>query len=534
MKQFHFQDFDWIGDHIHRRAQISPERKAVIDLDLDKAYTFADLENRANRLANYLVKEFDLEKRERLAFISRNRIEMFDAFFAAGKTGSIFVPYNIRLSVEELAELIRQEKPRFLFYEEDLQDKVSRLRKKVEIEQCFILNNKINQNNSKSTENVSKDINYDEIESYEERSIHQISLHLEDIHLLMHTGGTTGMPKGAKISHRAVLYNSLNEIITWNIDHTDSTHLLLPLFHTGGWNLLTLPLLQTGGRVYINRQFDPSLTLKIIEEKEITLVFGAATIFRTIAHQSEFASTDLSSVRWIMSGAAPTPREVMEKYWDKGVKFCAGYGLTEGGPNNLSIVADHMSMEQIKKKYDSVGIPFYFTEARIVDEEGEEVETGQEGELIFSGPQIFSGYWNNEEETRQTLRDGWVYTGDMARQDEDGYYYIVGRKKNMFISGGENVFPPEIEKRLYEMSEVHEACVIPVPDEKWGEVGKAIISLEEGAELSQEKILDYLQERLANYKVPKYITFVDELPKNDVGKIEASRVKEEFGEPENG
>ncbi len=521
-----FENFSWIGDHIFRRAEFSPRRLAVEDLDNENKYTYQDIELRANRLANFLTRELNLEKRERIAFLSRNRIEMFDGFFAAGKTGAIFVPYNFRLSVEELTRLISKEKPRIMFYEDVFEEKVEKLKEKVDIDHYFELSS-----SAAARDNFPSDRKYDEIENYDDTSLCQKELNWEDIHLIMHTGGTTGLPKGAKISHRAVLFNSLNEIITWNINHQDSTHLLLPLFHTGGWNLLTLPLLQTGGSVYINRKFDPQITLEVIDEKDPTFIFGAATIFRAIAAQDEFSATDFSSLRWMMSGAAPTPREVMEKYWEQGVKFCAGYGLTEGGPNNLSILAEHMEMEEIKEKYDSVGVPFYFTEVKIVDEKGEEVKAGEAGELIFSGPQIFSGYWNNEEETRQTLQDGWVYTGDIARQDEEGYYYIVGRKKNMFISGGENVFPPEIESRLYEMPEINEACVIPVPDDKWGEVGKAVIKFKEEEQLEKTEIIDYLEDRLAGYKVPKYVAFIEKMPKNDVGKIEAAKVAEQFGEP---
>ncbi len=520
-------DLSWLGDLLANRVKISAEKEAVYDLDQKRGYSYQDLNFRAERLAGYLVNELNLEKKERIAFLSRNRIEMFDGFFAAGKTGTIFVPYNTRLSVVELAELIKNESPRVLFYEEFFAEKVQQLKNKVDIENYFVLSDGENNNIEVP------DSGYQVIENYEgEKTYKSPEINFEDIHLIMHTGGTTGLPKGAKISHRSVLYNSLNEIVTWSINQQDSAHILLPLFHTGGWHILTLPILQAGGRILINRAFDPGLSLKVIEEEKPSLVFGAATIFRVLSQQDDFYETDFSSVRWVMSGAAPTPKEVMKKYWDKGIKFCAGYGLTEGGPNNLSVPADFLSLAKLKNKYDSVGIPFYFTEVKIVDEEGRELPAEEEGELIFSGPQIFSGYWNNEEETRQTLKNGWVYTGDMARKDKDGYYYIVGRKKNMFISGGENIFPPEIENKLYKMPEIHEVCVIAVPDKKWGEVGKAVISLEEGAKLEKDEIINFLKEKLAGYKIPKYVAFVKEIPKNSVGKIVSSQIEKEYGKPE--
>jgi len=246
----------------------------------------------------------------------------------------------------------------------------------------------------------------------------------------------------------------------------------------------------------------------------------------------EFAATDFSSVKWVMAGAAPTPINIMEKFWNRGIRFVLGYGMTEAGPNNLSFPAEFATWDEIREKYASVGKPMYFTLCKIIDDNGNELGDDEIGELVWSGPQIFSGYWNNPAETARTLRDGWVYTGDMARRDKDGYYYIVGRKKNMFISGGENVFPPEIEKTLYELPEVYEACIIGVPDDKWGEVGKAVISLRPGQSLTREAVLAYLSGRLARYKVPRYVTFVAELPKNNVGKIENSRVVALYGKPE--
>ena len=220
----------------------------------------------------------------------------------------------------------------------------------------------------------------------------------------------------------------------------------------------------------------------------------------------------------------------MEKFWAKGVRFVLGYGMTEAGPNNLSVLAEHLTWEEIKEKHGSVRKPIS-DRGKIVDEEGNEVKDNEIGELIWSGPQIFSGYWRNEEETAKTLRDSWVYTGDMAKRDEDGFYYIIGRKKNMFISGGENVFPAEIEKVLYELKQIREACVIGVPDEKWGEVGKAVISLNPGQQLTEEEIISYLRSRIAHYKVPKYVQFVDELPKNSVGKILTADVARLYGKP---
>ncbi len=516
------KDLAGVGDPAGHRAMLSPNREALVDLDTGVHLTYAELNARSNRLANFLAEQFQVVKGDRVAFLSRNRVEMFDALLACGKLGAVFVPYNVRLTPEELGTLMENEQPKVLFYEEAFAAIVRQLNLSMLVRYVSL----------GAEKEVQAVVNYPEIMNYANDSPrHCLGLDLEDIYLLIHTGGTTGLPKGAMVSHRAVLYNQLNNIVDWGLTWDKTYHVLLPLFHTGGLNLLTLALLMVGGRVLINRSFDPALALKTIAAYRPNYVFGAATIFRMISEQPEFEGSDWSSVEWVMSGAAPTPVQLMEKFWQKGIKMCLGYGLTEGGPTNLCAPVNFMSLEEIQAKSASVGKPFTFTSAKLVDEAGQEVQEGQAGELIFSGPQIFSGYWRNEAETAKILRDGWVYTGDMAQKDRDGFYYIVGRKKNMFISGGENVFPPEIETVLYQIPAVHECCVIGVPDPKWGEVGKAVISLKPGQSATKEEVLAFLKPKLAPYKVPKYVAFVPEVPKNSVGKILAQDAVRLYGQP---
>lgn len=512
----------WIGNYSYFRARVSPDKEGLYDLDLKKGLTFSEIDRRADVLGNYLLEKFGLVKGDRIASISRNRIEMFDLYYATGKTGTIFVPYNARLSSDELIQLINSETPRVLFYEDVFEETVKEIRKGVNIEYFVRLENQ---------EADSTDVLYTDVIEYDnDNPLKCETLDLEDTHMIIHTGGTTGLPKGAMISHRAMLYNAMNEIVTWGISHHDSTHLLLPLFHTGGWNLLTLPLLHAGGRVMINRGFDPKMALEVIEQEKPTFIFGAATIFRMMTDQPSFEATDFSSVKWVMAGAAPTPINIMEKFWSREIPFVLGYGMTEAGPNNLTGPAENMNIAQMRDKFASVGKPMYFTLVKIVDDEGNEVSAGTPGELVWSGPQIFSGYWNNEKETQETLRDGWVYTGDMAIVDEDGFYYIVGRKKNMYISGGENVFPPEVEKAIYGFEGIHEVCVIGVPDELWGEVGKAVLTLKPNEKVDQDELKNYLVEKLAKFKVPKFYEIIEELPKNNVGKIMRNKIQEIYGE----
>lgn len=512
----------WIGNYAYFQARLDAKRVAVVDLDTNRRYTYGDLEERANRLA-HVLQDMGIKKGDRVAFLSRNRVELIDGYFATGKLGAILVPYNARLSSKELKQLMNNEGPRVLIYEKAFADNVEALKGDCPVEHFVVLNDLAHDGED----------GYDNLLKQADSSFLSCeNLELEDIHLIIHTGGTTGLPKGGLISHRCEIFNSFSEICTWGLNYQDSAVILLPMFHTGGWNLLTLPLLHAGGTIYINRAYNPKATLEVIEKERTTCLFGAATIFRMMVEQPEFEAADLSSLRWVMAGAAPTPINIMEAFWNKGIKFVLGYGMTEAGPNNLSTPPQFVSEQTVREKFASVGKPFYLTLAKLIDDDGQEVtEPNKPGELLWSGPQIFSGYWGNEKETASTLVDGWVHTGDMASVDEDGFYYIVGRKKNMFISGGENVFPPEIENALYDMDAVRECCVFGVPDEKWGEVGKAVLSLKPGMSATKEEILSFLSKKIAHYKVPKYITFVDDVPKNSVGKIVVKQVTALYGEP---
>lgn len=514
------KEWNWIGNYSAHRALLSPDKTAVKDLDGSIDYSFKDLDQRADALAAGLQSRCGIEKGDRVAFLSRNCIELFDAYYATGKLGAILVPYNLRLAAGELTALVLQEEPKLLFFEEAFRPVVEKLKKETEIRHYVAVS---------GTEAGAGELSYESLLSDKGQKMLCGDLDMEDIHLLLHTGGTTGLPKAAMLSHRAMLFNAMSEIVTWNVGGDDSAYLLLPLFHTGGWNLLTLPLLHAGGCVMIKRQFDPADALTIIQDEKPSFIFGAATIFRMLAKQEGFQRCDFSSVRWMMAGAAPTPVEIMEQYWQKGVRFVLGYGMTEAGPNNLSVLAEDIEFKEMREKAGSVGKPFYFTGAKIVDDDDNELPPGEAGELIWNGPQIFSGYWKNPEETKKTLRNGWVYSGDMAKMDKDGYYYIVGRKKNMYISGGENVFPPEIESVLYRRQEINEVCVVGVADKQWGEVGMAVISLKENKELSEAELKSWLKQEIAHYKVPKYYRFVEDLPKSNVGKILRSEVAKQYG-----
>ena len=341
-------------------------------------------------------------------------------------------------------------------------------------------------------------------------------INFEDPHLILFTGGTTGLPKGAILSHRLIFWNSINTILSWGLIAEDIQPLLFPLFHTGGWNVLLVPFYHLGAKTILMGDFNPEEALKILEKQNCTIVIGVPTMFLMMANSPKFKTTNLETVKIFISGGAPCPVAIMEKYWAKNKLFKMGYGLTEVGPNNF-----YLPEKQIKKKPTSVGLPVFHCDMKIINTKTNAiVKQGEVGELLLKGPHIFSGYWNEPEETKKTIEsNGWVHTGDLAKQDEEGYYYIVGRRKEMYISGGENIFPVEIEELLFKHPAIDLAAVIGVPDDKWGEVGKAFITLKPDKTTTIDAIREYLAQRLAKYKVPKYFEIKDNLPTSASGKI---------------
>jgi fatty-acyl-CoA synthase len=417
------------------------------------------------------------------------------------------VPFNIRLSAQEIEYLVKKTKPSIVFYEEKLSSKIEDLKNQKLINNYIVMGSDSFQEDPAS---------YTLMRKKSSSTIERPSINLEDPHLILFTGGTTGLPKGAILPHRLIYWNSINTILSWSLRPDDIQPLLFPLFHTGGWNVLLVPFYHLGATTILMGDFNPEETLSIIEKEKCSIVIGVPTMFHMMANSPQFQKSNFNSVRVFISGGAPCPVAIMEHYWKRNKFFKMGYGLTEVGPNNFYLPEDI-----IKDKPTSVGLPVLHCDMKIVNTETNKVvKQGVVGELLLKGPHIFTGYWDEPEETKKTIEsDGWVHTGDLAMQDERGYYYIVGRKKEMFISGGENVFPVEIEELLFRHPAIDLAAVIGVPDEKWGEVGKAFLTLKPGKNVTPDEIKAYLVERLAKYKVPKYYEICDNLPTSATGKI---------------
>ncbi|MFX1435433.1 MAG: class I adenylate-forming enzyme family protein [Promethearchaeota archaeon] len=499
-------EFTWIGDWAKRRAILTPNREAIFDNIENKLYTYKHLDLRANKLARVLLNQ-GISKGDRVAMFSTNRIECVDLFLATGKIGAILVPFNVRLSIQELEYLIKKTTPSIFFYELKLKEKVLQVRDKDLIKKNVVMGSESILGDP-TTSILTGKVSSSEIE--------RPTINFEDPYLILFTGGTTGLPKGATLPHRLIFWNSVNTILSWSLKHDDIQPLLFPLFHTGGWNVLLVPFYHLGAKTILMGDFDPEETINIIQKEKCSIVIGVPTMFHMMANNPLFNKNDFKSVRIFISGGAPCPVAIMEKYWVKNKLFKMGYGLTEVGPNNFYLPED-----KIKQKPTSVGLPVFHCDMKIIDTKTDKiVKQGEVGELLLKGPHIFSGYWDEPEETKKTIEpDGWVHTGDLAMQDEEGFFYIVGRRKEMYISGGENVFPVEIEELLFKHPAIDLAAVIGVPDEKWGEVGKAFLTLKPGQKLSTEDIKNYLTERLAKYKIPKYFEIRDSLPTSATGKI---------------
>ncbi|SDR44803.1 AMP-binding protein [Natronobacterium texcoconense] len=508
--------YEWVGDWSGRRAALSPDRTAVVDETVGEAYTYGDLENRANATAR-LLESVGVGEGDRVAVVSRNRVEPFDLFFATGKLGAILAPLSYRLAPPELGELLDLVQPRLLVIESPFVERVEHALARADVDPVVVelAGDEIAGGWELFAENVPDD----------ESPVETARTSLSDPHLLLHTGGSTGTPKETTVTHGSIYWNSFNTITAWGLRDDDVAPMVFPLFHTGGWNVLTLPFFNMGGTLLVDREVEPDRVLEQIDRHGATVLVAVPAVLRTMARHDAWEGTDLSTLRFVKSGGGPCRDAIVRAWRERGVEFSQGYGLTECGPNNFA-----MPDEWEPEKVASVGKPVMCADVRVVDDEGRPLESGEIGELELAGPHAATEYWGDSGAGEETFEDGWVSTGDLARRDEDGFYHIEGRKKNMFVSGGENVYPPEVEDEIADHPAVSEAIVIGVPDDQWGTVGKAVVELADDVSFTLEDLEVHLDGRLARFKIPKYLAFVDEMPTSGPSKLDRTAIKERFGE----
>lgn len=488
--------FDWIS----RWAFYFPEKIALRENETGRTLTYRFLNNLANYTSRFLREHFGIKRGDRVAILAENCLEFFVLFSAAQKSGFILVPLNYRLAPSEFEFLVNDCRPSLMITENKYKEKIQALNI-----------------NSVLLEEFAARIwsSFDKPQNEE-----AILLDENDPLFILYTSGTTGTPKGAIYTHKMLFWNSVNTTMRLDITSEDHSISCTPLFHTGGWNVIPTPFLHRGASVTLMKKFDPDEVLRLLEKEEATMFMAVPTMLQMMAKSPEFEKVKLKSMRYFIIGGEPMPLPLIDLWHKKGVPIRQGYGLTEAGP---SITSLHQS-DAVRKR-GSIGTPNFYLDIRIVDEENRDMKQGEIGELLLKGPVVTPGYWKNEAATRSVFTDGWFHTGDLVRMDEEGYLYIMDRKKNMYISGGENVYPAEVEKVLLTHPAIEEVAIIGIPDEKWGESGLAFVVVKNGMSLDGERIIDFLREKVAGYKIPKHFQFVDALPKTDTGKLDRKALK---------
>lgn len=489
-----------ISHWIDKRASITPARIALIDEH--RKLTYLEMSEIVNHFAGVLQSTYSVKKGDRVGLLSKNSMEYIIALFALAKLNAVVVPLNIRLTIDELEFQLKDSGLQTLIVDRDHCLKGKELLQQTHIPYL---------------------LTFDSLFQAKTETFIQTEIDPAAPYIICYTSGTTGRPKGAVLTQENMFWNAVNNTLSLDITSKDKIITLLPLFHIGGIGLFTLPVLLAGGTVVVPDKFAPEQALNYIEKFAVTIVMGVPTIHDALRKSPNFETTNLSSVRFFYNGGAPCPEELIRWYLQKGIHFGQGYGLTETSPTVFLLCE-----EDFGKKVGSIGKPVMFTEIRVVDDEGKEVVRGEIGELLVKGPNVINEYWNLPDETDKSIQNGWFATGDMVRQDDDGFVYVAGRKKEMIISGGENVYPLEIEKVLYELPEVEEVAVIGVSHDKWGETPIAFVSIKDEVVLTEHDLKEHCARKLARYKVPSVFKFVSALPKNATGKIDKATLKKYY------
>ena len=490
---------DWIETHARWRG----DRIALIEGD--RRLRYGELSDRVDRLAGALA-ERGVGKGDRVAGLLLNSIPFLELTFACARLGAIFVPLNFRLSPAEIGYILADCGARIVIHHTIFAPLLAPAQA-ADASLMSVVVDPAQAEEGKQT--------YDDWMARAQPLAVKPMVSQQDVHVMMYTSGTTGHPKGAMLTHGNTTWNAINLMLNENaLTAEDVVLTVAPMFHIGGLNIHTLPALYKGIPVVLLPRFDPHETLRTIERERVTSLFLVPSMWLMLSQLPDFDNYDLSSLRVLVSGGAPCPIPVIEFFQRRGLRFVEGFGMTETAPN--ACILD--SADAVRKN-GSVGKPLMHMQMRIVDDQDRDVIPGEVGELVVRGPNVFVGYWNRPEATAEAFRGGWFHTGDLARQDEEGYFYIVDRKKDMLISGGENVYPTEVEQVLYRHPKVVELAVVGAPDPLWGEVPVLVVVPKEGEHLTLEEVRTFCEGKLAHFKIPKRLVEVPALPRNAAGKV---------------
>ncbi|WP_137990837.1 acyl-CoA synthetase [Streptomyces vilmorinianum] len=491
-----------IGAWPARRARKTPHRTALIHEDT--SLTYAELHDRVRRLAHAL-RERGVRRGDRIAYLGPNHPSFLETLFAAGLLGAVFVPLNTRLAPPEIDHQLTDSGAHTLVHAPGYADRTTlRLAHHIQVGTAY--------------EELISSADIATVTPPEE------PVSGDDVCIIMYTSGTTGRAKGAVLTHANLTWNAVNVLVDTDLRADERALVTAPLFHTAGLNMLTLPVLLKGGTCVLVESFDADATLALVERHRITAMFGVPTMYDLMARSPRWTDADLSSLRTLNCGGSPVPGRLISAYQRRGLNFQQGYGLTEASPGVLFLDAEH-----VVSKAGSAGVPHFFTDVRVVRPDLSEAPPGETGEVLVRGPHVMPGYWGLPEASAAALTDGWLRTGDAATVDADGYVTITDRIKDMIISGGENVYPAEVEDALLAHPDVAECAVIGVPHEKWGEVPHAVLVPRPGAALDADAVLASLAGRLAAYKIPKSAVVTDALPRTASGKLRKPELRRRHG-----
>jgi acyl-CoA synthetase (AMP-forming)/AMP-acid ligase II len=497
-----------VGYMLLRNVHEQPEKLAVIFRN--KRHTYKVFNERVNRLANALLEK-GMAKGDKVAYLLNNCSEFAEISFALSKIGALSVPLNFRLKEEEIGYIIENSDSSFLFFGPEFKENIAKLLPR---------GSKV-----KKAVQVGGISEYEDLLQASSPQEPSVLVTEDDEHSIMYTSGTTGFPKGAVHSHKSRIWNSLNMLVDTGLRGTDIFAITTPLFHIAAGHTMVLSTIFIGGTVVILAGFSLPEFFEVIQREKVTAFFAVPTMFVRILDHPNLKEYDLSSLRLLFTGGAVTSVELKEKLMQAFPRATLDdlMGLTEGGP--LTTFLPH---RDAFRKPGSVGRAHFSQMVRVVNEQGEDVNGDEVGEIIVKGPAVMEEYYKNPEATHKALRDGWLYTGDLARVDKERYQYLIVRRTDLIISGGENVYPAEVEKVLLLHPAVKEVAVIGIKDMEWGARVMAVVVPREGERLTEEDLLSFCREKLAGYKRPRRIALVNELPKNQLGKVLYKELRNRF------
>jgi len=510
-----FQNFAYI---LQKKADSYADKVAVIEPYNGKEYTYLEMCQRASRLAHALL-DIGIRRGDRVLCISRNTVEYLDALFAAATVGAVLLPINYRLSSDEILRIVEDGSPKVMFFDAEFSDRAKALADTQSSIKNFVIFAGSGCDWASEYETIAK--------RYPEESPPIVG-DSEDPITLLYTAGSTGRPKGVPLKHRNWFFKAQDIVVDMGINRQDITLTILPLFHVGGMMLYTLSHILVGATVVLQRQFDAEEAFKLIQQYKVTNTFLMPAMAKMMIQIPNWEKYDLSTLRFVGAGGEPVPERIVQAFAKCSFPILPSYGLTE-----TTGEMTFLRPEQVKgKPSHCIGKPRTCGEAKIVDSQGRELGPDQEGEIIVQGPTVADSYWQKPEESAKAFRNGWLYTGDKGVKDSEGFYYFLGRTDDMILSGGENIYPAEVEQVILNHPKVADVAVLGVPDKQWGQTVKAIIAPQKGEELTEDEVLTHVKQHLASFKKPRIIEFVSELPKGSTGKLDRKKIKEIYAHPQ--